>query len=1032
MVQSALLTAICVALGQGARQTNRAKSIKTFVKEGTSYAMIALTLHNGHGADAFRPDEFGDTITVVRRIAASGASTFKLMAGRRDGAKVSSDRKDLESMLDHFNIDVNNPMVVMTQDSSREMMSKGRPSDMYNFYMRATQLEELRANLVEGIEKKKAMKAILSDAQHDVDKEKEKLEELEQKMREYQEIRDIDESIGKVREQAIWACVAAKQREADEARDEAGTVALQAQQKEAALQKAQDALARANEAETDARQGDGGVSAIVARMEEIKGQAKPVMDALKAAKKEANDAARQKTHCTNSVNTAARTIASLQKDIKKAKVALQGMDDAGGDAKVRAAREAVAAANAKAKDVRATMAAIEQADASAKAALQQADGNKLQQERDVRQHESDLQRYSRMGGSSASVFSPVADQVLKIIENNPRAFARKPLGPLGALIKLTDQRWSGAVSMQLSKSLDKFVCSSMADAMRLRDLCRRNRIDLRRVNISAVNFDLPQHNISPERQPDPSLTTIYKVLKGEHAVVINVLVDVEKIEQVVLMPEENADAKDVAFGRRRRNVKTVVCGNGTRMEMKGASEVMRPFGGRLQAKIGADQGALIAETRAALEAAKAKLAQACAAAESSKREYGGMQQQVRAAKLERKKAADAVTLAEAKLDGALAKANDNNPDSQQATIEALQAELEREQASLQRFQGEEAEAEARAAATMAVADERNNALGQMKANLEQAKAEHEEAYGGIDRLRQKVQRAEGKMADAQKQLAGARKNAHAAEKVADDKQAEADRDEARVAARFAKPDVMPRKTQVALETDMERLEKRKKRAEAQLGGGSYEELRRQTSKQRKRTQRSESTLDEVLLPFGKINDAIKARSKRFKVAQKDTARQVSHRFQETMAERGHQGMVDVNYDDFEVNLRIQLNMDTNRSGGVEGGQVTDVRSMSGGEKSFSTLAFALGLGQLCDSPVRAMDEFDVFMDKVNRRISTTELMKFAFSENFRSKQFLLLTPNDITMLDGILENVAPDHAPDDPRVLRVRPARSGAVMQEGA
>ena len=79
-----------------------------------------------------------------------------------------------------------------------------------------------------------------------------------------------------------------------------------------------------------------------------------------------------------------------------------------------------------------------------------------------------------------------------------------------------------------------------------------------------------------------------------------------------------------------------------------------------------------------------------------------------------------------------------------------------------------------------------------------------------------------------------------------------------------------------------------------------------------------------------------------------------------------------------------------------------------------------------------MDEFDVFMDKVNRRISTTELMKFAFSENFRSKQFLLLTPNDITMLDGILENVAPDHAPDDPRVLRVRPARSGAGMQEGA
>ena len=72
MVQSALLTAICVALGQGARQTNRAKSIKTFVKEGTSYAMIALTLHNGHGADAFRPERWLDADYRAR--VASGAA----------------------------------------------------------------------------------------------------------------------------------------------------------------------------------------------------------------------------------------------------------------------------------------------------------------------------------------------------------------------------------------------------------------------------------------------------------------------------------------------------------------------------------------------------------------------------------------------------------------------------------------------------------------------------------------------------------------------------------------------------------------------------------------------------------------------------------------------------------------------------------------------------------------------------------------------------------------------------------------------
>ena len=54
------------------------------------------------------------------------------------------------------------------------------------------------------------------------------------------------------------------------------------------------------------------------------------------------------------------------------------------------------------------------------------------------------------------------------------------------------------------------------------------------------------------------------------------------------------------------------------------------------------------------------------------------------------------------------------------------------------------------------------------------------------------------------------------------------------------------------------------------------------------------------------------------------------------------------------------------------------------------MAFLLALGEWTESPFRCMDEFDVFMDAVNRRIATETLLEFAMEHN--EMQYIFLTP----------------------------------------
>lgn len=89
------------------------------IRTGEASATIEVHLSN-NGGDSYEYDKYGDRIVVVRQISQSGSSSYKLK--NANGNVISTSRADLLKLILYMNIQVDNPICVMTQDASRSFL----------------------------------------------------------------------------------------------------------------------------------------------------------------------------------------------------------------------------------------------------------------------------------------------------------------------------------------------------------------------------------------------------------------------------------------------------------------------------------------------------------------------------------------------------------------------------------------------------------------------------------------------------------------------------------------------------------------------------------------------------------------------------------------------------------------------------------------------------------------------------------------------------------------------------------------------
>jgi len=105
--------------------------------------MVTVVLRN-RGPEAFKPKEYGDKITVTRKIKADGGNSYELR--NTAGKKITDKKTQLKLMLEQFNIQIENPCSILMQDTSREFLHKSHPKKKYEFFLTATQLKQIKTD----------------------------------------------------------------------------------------------------------------------------------------------------------------------------------------------------------------------------------------------------------------------------------------------------------------------------------------------------------------------------------------------------------------------------------------------------------------------------------------------------------------------------------------------------------------------------------------------------------------------------------------------------------------------------------------------------------------------------------------------------------------------------------------------------------------------------------------------------------------------------------------------------------------------
>lgn len=1005
--KSAIVAAVQIGLLGGVNVTERARKLEDLIKHGRDSCVITIKIWNrkplesssGHvEADmTYKHDEYGDMITVERRIyrKGRGSNSFSVKGRNRKPIKLPpgrTTRQEVQAIVDHFGFMVDNPVSVLTQTKSKEFLSKGKPADNHKLYRRATLLGPLEDELDNTKSVTREVEDMLRKKQKCMPEVQANLAKKEAAHNEAQEMKNIGDRIHEAEIKFAWTLVQEAEITFQKNEERTNT------QFEPAAEKA-----RFEHEKSQKR-----IDELSDQREKAREQAQEATERLNVIKSKFYDSHRAMKKIDFDLNHQRRRIQEFEAEIDSLDGSIgrtkQKMEEArashfaGQEQKSRLVQE-VKDIDSRIDTLEADMASARERDSSQQGEKLKLEDDAMRAAEEARRLERDLEvkrrehmqaeSYARNRDNLAR-FGETVPSICRRIAQNQGRFHRTPIGPIGRHVRMEDESWAAAIEMAVGfHTLCTFIVHDSHDSQLLESFFPDRGY---RPTILIANVDRERYQISSADMPDVHPLghhTILDMIRVEHNAVFNFLVDQSQIERNVLNHRDQ-DITQLGWSR-MRNLQMVwnkSCdraytrnGSNTFRHARGSTNArllsrdMRPYLQSLTQNlevIGND----LREANERKHAAETRVRGLSDVIRRTRRDIGGMQG--RKVELTERKAAleDQLNQAENAFDPTpfeqQISAFQTGIEEQNAQIAGSRDRLRDLEASRVRLEGETADAQREQREARQETTDRSAELERASTVLARVKSKHRQLQKDVEQSERVLAQAREELKQQQNNIVGKMEQARSF--------GECPSDVDPVKRPSAKCSQYVKNLKSKLQAEQERR-----------GGRTAREIEMDWLVAKRKDKENKEVLDRIQYYVTALNRGIKTRERNLLALTKYLKKLVRSNFRTFLSKRGHSGTISFRHDNGVPELHFITKMATHDIANKEG---ADTKNLSGGERSYTTLSFILSLAEICQNPVRILDEVDCFQDEASRKVSYEQTVEF-FRTYLPNRQVVIITPQPL-------------------------------------